>query len=161
MKKSLVISRILVGLSVLVIFVFLFAALVAPRDSNPRAANELFAVSSLRRILFSNDVYAERHPQQGYVRNLNALAKRPANVNSGEDPDWMIDSVLASGEKAGYKFTYTSQSTKGDGKIDAFQVTADPLTPGKTGSHHFFVDQTGVIRLSKDGPADSSSDVLQ
>ena len=160
MKTSLVIRRILMTLGALAI-IFLVFAFVTTEPGSRQGANASFAASSLRRILSSNDVYAEKHPQQGYARNLNDLANRPSNAKAGEDPGWMIDPALASGEKAGYKFTYRSQSTKGDGKIDAFQVTADPLEPGKTGIHHLFVDQTGVFRVSKNGAADSSSDVLQ
>ena len=160
MKKSLVISRILVTLGALAIAAFLFA-FVTTEPGNREAANASFAASSLRTICSSNEAYANDHPQQGYAPNLRDLAGDPRAAN-GNDPHWVIDpALLASGQRYGYKFTYQAQSTKGDGKNDAFQVTADPLVPGKTGNRHFFVDQTGVLRLSKDGPADASSDVLQ
>ena len=162
MKTSLVIRRILMTLGALAIVAFLFLVFAPGSDGFHHLARyESAAASSLRTIDHANLAYANDHPQQGYSRNLSDLAKRLANAKPGEDADWMIDSVLASGEKGGYRFTYSSQSTKGDGKIDVFQVTADPLIPGKTGRHHFFVDQTGVIRMSYEGPANASSVALQ
>jgi hypothetical protein len=156
-KTGLVIRRILVTLGTVAIGALVLLAFIPPAW-NRIAANESRAASSLRTIDLSNQSYAEKHPQQGYARNLSELAGHP-NAGGGEDA--LIDAVLASGQKGGYKFTYSSQNTKGDGKIDAFQVTADPLVPGKTGKHHFFVDQTGVIRMSYDGPANASSVALQ
>jgi hypothetical protein len=158
-RKSLVLTRILVTLGTLAVVIFLFLGLGSQID-NWLVARESAAASSIRTIYLSNVAYADDHPQQGYARNLSELAERPTNARPGKDPDWLVDPGLASGEKVGYKFTYRSQSTKGDGKIDVFQVRADPLEPGKTGNRHFFVDQTGAFRVSKDGPANSSSDVL-
>ncbi|HKF21280.1 MAG TPA: hypothetical protein VKE93_06900 [Candidatus Angelobacter sp.] len=156
-KTSLVISRILVTFGTLLIGLLVLAFVPFERG-HKIGANTSAAASSLRTIYLSSQVYAEKHPQQGYARNLSELAGHP-NAGGGEDA--LIDSVLASGQKVGYRFTYSSQSTKGDGQIDAFQVTAAPLVAGKTGTHHFFVDQTGVIRMSDVGPADSSGVPLQ
>jgi hypothetical protein len=160
LKKSLVVSRILVTLGAAAILALLLA-FVFTEPGNRIAARESAAARSIRTIYLANVAYADDHPQQGYARNLNDLAEHPANASPGTDRDRLVNLGLASGERVGYKFTYSAQSTKGDGKLDAFQVTADPLVPGKTGNHHFFVDQTGIFRISKDGPANSSSDVLQ
>lgn len=159
-KKSLVISRILVTLGTLAIAGFLFLAFGPNIERRPLPAYESGAAGSLLTIYRTNAAYAEKHPQQGYALGLTDLGVRSSYAEQGES-DLVIDDVLASGQKGGYKFTYSSKSTKGDGKLDAFQVTADPLVPGKTGKHHFFVDQTGVIRMSDVGPADSSSEALQ
>jgi hypothetical protein len=45
----------------------------------------------------------------------------------------------------------------GDGKLDAYMVNADPVTPGTTGQRHFFTDQTGVIRVEQHQPATAES----
>jgi hypothetical protein len=160
-EKKLLISRILTTTFTLAILAFLFLAFVPVLDERkPLRANEAVAVSSLRVIDASNAAYANEHPQQGYAKQLGDLAGDP-HARNGKVPDWAIDPVLASGQKTGYKFTYSAQSTKGDGRLDAFQVTADPLVPGKTGNSHFFIDQTGVFRISKDGPANGDSTALQ
>jgi hypothetical protein len=39
-----------------------------------------------------------------------------------------------------------------------FTVTAAPLEPGQTGTRYFFIDQTGVIRVSTNGPATADSE---
>ncbi len=155
------ISRILVTLGTLAIFASLFLAFTARPPHTRIAANEAAAVSALRTIYVANSTYAREHAQRGYAKNLSDLAVPPQNRGRGETHDWTIDPALASGVKAGYKFTYQAQSTKGDGKLDTFQITADPLVPGKTGNYHFFVDQTGAFHASRAGAADSSSPVLQ
>lgn len=42
-------------------------------------------------------------------------------------------------------------ATNGEG--ETFTVNADPIVPGETGTQHFFVDESGVIRWSMEGPA--------
>ena len=123
-------------------------------------AYESAAFSSLRALYRANIAYAKDHPQQGFIRKLSDLSQRTDATEHGEAPEWMIDPVLGSGEKAGYRFTYNSQSTKGDGRLDAYQICADPL-PGKPYRHHFFVDETGIFRTSDTGPANATSTILK
>jgi hypothetical protein len=61
-----------------------------------------------------------------------------------------IDSVLGSGTKSGYDFTYSGGS-------DTFTATADPTTAGTTGDRGFFVDASGVVRFAATGSATSAS----
>jgi hypothetical protein len=126
-------------------------------ETLPKAANDSVAASSLRILYLANVDYAKNHPLQGYAARLSDLSEVPANP----EHSWAIDPALAGGEKHGYRFAYTSQGTQGDGKRDVFQASADPLVPGKTGRHHFFVDQTGVIRMSDTKPADAASVPIQ
>jgi hypothetical protein len=133
---------------------------LAPRDeSNPNAKASL-AASCLRTLHTANETYAEDHPQQGYARELSDLSDSSSSPENGKHAETMISPILAGGNKGGYKFTYSSQSTKGDGKLDAYQILADPLVPGETGKWHFFMDETGVIHRSDTGPANATSDIL-
>lgn len=141
--KSVRTIRILGALFVFIMFAFVILISV-PHEGNPRAAHESAAAGSLRTIYYANVAYQQDHPQQGYARKLSDLS----------------DAVLAGGEKYGYKFTYNPQSTKGDGKLDAYQIFADPV-PGKPYRHHFFVDETGVFRMSETGPANATSTALE
>jgi type IV pilus assembly protein PilA len=159
-KKRWRTSRVLGALTTFTIFCFLILAFV-PNDRNPTAANESLAASSLRTLDRANVAYAQGHPRLGFAARLSDLARGSQDRGRGESLEQMIDPALAAGEKAGYRFTYSSQSTTRDVKRDAYQATADPLVPGRSGRRHFFVDQTGVIRMSDAGPATGTSTVLE
>jgi len=80
---------------------------------------------------------------------------------SGINPDpnnaGLIDSVVASGMKQGYAFTYTPVTTDALGHTVTYTLTADPLSAGVTGQRHFYTDQTCVIRSNVSvtaGPTD-------
>jgi hypothetical protein len=110
----------------------------------PLPAAESSVVSSLRNIYRTNFAYAEGRPRQGYASTLRE-----------------IDSTLDSGEKTGYRFSYVPQSKLAGGRTDAYQIAADPVGPGKPGGRHFFMDETGVIRISQTGAADVKSPTLR
>lgn len=46
-------------------------------------------------------------------------------------------------------------------KLDSYEVSADPLEPGKYGKRHFFMNESGVIHVSEVGPATANSVALQ
>ena len=43
---------------------------------------------------------------------------------------------------------------------DRFSLRVGPVAPGRTGKQWYYVDETGVIRRSEDGPADVSSPAI-
>jgi type IV pilus assembly protein PilA len=130
---------------------------ITPFDRFPMSANESSAVGSLRTLNAAPGEYGRANPTRGFPRTLEELkAKTPS-----EEPLWTIDSVLASGEKAGYRFTYVPKSVDSSGKLATYEVFADPIAPGKSGVHHFFIDQTSSIRMAVDGPANVQSPLLQ
>src|SRR5258708_7614221 len=99
-KKRGATGRILGALFVFAIFTFLVLASM-PHHGNRTAAYESAAASNLRTVYLANAAYAEGHPLQGYARKLSDLAQRSGKPEPGEEPAWMIDPVLAGGEKAG------------------------------------------------------------
>ncbi|MFC1667731.1 type IV pilin protein, partial [Candidatus Omnitrophota bacterium] len=111
-------------------------------------ANEVAAVVSCRTVATAaQNFYANAYPHT-YPGSLSEL------VFPISDPSH-IDSVLASGTKQGYNFTYV--------RIDAetFTLNAAPTTPGKTGARHFYTDETSVIRADAASSADASDPVVQ
>jgi hypothetical protein len=66
----------------------------------------------------------------------------------------MIDQVLASGTKQGYKYEVNVDKKPGEG----WSATAVPVIPGESGYRYFYSDQTGVIRFSHDGLATRHSE---
>jgi len=121
-------------------------------------ANESSTVGSLRSIYSANAAFVKAHPQGGYAKKLSDLSSRSESSGSAEpQPEWTIDSTLATGTKSGYRFNYVPH-TVGLGKTEAYELIANPIGREK---HHFFMDETGVIRASETGPATISSKPLQ
>jgi hypothetical protein len=104
----------------------------------------------------ANRAYAKDHPHEGYARRLTDFAWHSANPTQ-RAPEWAIDSELANGEKSKYRFTYRAGSSSSDGKVESYSIEADPLNQGRTGRRHFFVDETGVIRVSENSAANAMS----
>jgi hypothetical protein len=68
----------------------------------------------------------------------------------------IIDNVLGSGAKSGYKFTYTSVADA-TGLKNTYSINAVPGVIGTTGQRGFFSDQTGVVRYTLDGTAPTAA----
>ena len=143
-----------IGLAVIP-FILIIAAIAIPNLLRSRmAANEASAVGSLRTINTAAVTYDATYPKSGYPPSLKSLGTNGAPSSESAD---LIDSVLASGSKSGYRFVFT-----GDGNIPStsYSVVATPITIGTTGQRSFFTDQTGIIRMSVYGAADANSETL-
>ena len=131
----------LIELMIVVAIIAIIAAIAIPSLLNARkAGNEASAISSCRTLGTVNEQYRTRF--QAYSSSL-------ANLSA----TGYIDSVLASGTKSGYAFTYS-------GATNTWTVSAVPSTAGTTGDRGFFVDQSGVIRFAATGAATSASSPL-
>ncbi|NQV04581.1 MAG: hypothetical protein HQ532_03690, partial [Candidatus Omnitrophica bacterium] len=75
-------------------------------------------------------------------------------VSPVSDPPY-IDSVLASGTKQGYNFTYALVDS------ESFTFNAAPVSPGKTGSRYFFADEGGAIKANATGQAGPDDAAVQ
>jgi hypothetical protein len=73
----------------------------------------------------------------------------------------LIDSVLGSGTRTGYQYSFNVVVTDPSGNVVAYSVTADPVSPGLTGDRHFYSDQTDVIRSNVTNPATASDSPIQ
>jgi prepilin-type N-terminal cleavage/methylation domain-containing protein len=147
----------LIELLIVVAVILVISAIAIPNFMrSKRAANESSAVASLR-TLATMQVSYESTYQVGYAPSLAALGPPaggapPTAANAG-----LIDVILAGGVKSGYVFTYTAVDTDGDGKMDAFTITAAPFVVGQTGDRYYFMDQTNVIRYNTGAPATAAS----
>jgi uncharacterized protein (TIGR02246 family) len=132
------------------------AAAAQNLEQSRMAAYEASAVASLRVINTACVTYSTIYGI-GFPRSLSNLAgsgePTPKSAN-------LIDNVLASGVKSGYKFTYIPGEEAG-GVTAAYTVQADPITPGETGQRHFFTDWSGVIRFNTSRPATESDPPLR
>jgi prepilin-type N-terminal cleavage/methylation domain-containing protein len=141
----------LIELLIVVAVILIVAAIAIPNFMRSKMrANEASAVSSLRSITTANVVYSTTY-QIGYALTLTDLGGSGAVVNSTSA--WLIDSVLSSGNKSGYTFTYAATSSDNSGNILTYTANADPVLVGTTGDTHFYVDQTSIIRSNQSQPA--------
>lgn len=132
-----------IELLVVLVILSVIAAIAIPRLHEAEiSGNESAAASSIRTIVTAQTAFYVTAGQGRYSATLQGLADAS-----------LIDSVLASGTKEGYTFGCT-------GGVDFFSITAAPLVPGETGRKYYYADQSGIIRFSAEGPADSGSQVL-
>ena len=142
------------------IFCLFLTALFMPNliDGHHRGrSNEASAVGSLRSINTSETWYASTYGK-GFSPTLAALGPPPASEAPNAAHADLIDSVLASGQKSGYNFTYTPGSRDAQGRIFSYTVVAQPATPSVSGNRSFFTDETGVIRITGENRPASVSD---
>ena len=146
----------LIELLIVVAIILIIAAIAIPNLLRSRmAANEASAVGSLRTVNTACVTYSTTYPQTGYPGSLSALGPSASATSTSAD---LIDSVLASGTKSGYTFTFAAGSgTPSTG----YSITANPTSRGTSGQRGFYTDQTGVIRADPTTAATSSSSPLQ
>ncbi len=117
-------------------------------------ANEASAMSSLRSITTAEVVYSTTYGI-GYSASLaSPLGGTSAIVD--QNNAGLIDSVLSSGTKSGYSFTYAATASDSTGNIIGYAVNADPAVVGASGDQHYYVDQTSIIRENNSSVAGSS-----
>jgi len=133
----------LVELLIVISVILLIAGISIPSLMQSRMrGNEASAVGSLRQMAAASVAYQLQCDNLGYESTLTLLGPGAGDCASGAN---LLDGVLggsASPQKAGYAFTFT-----GDGQTPsiAFTISADPLN-SYSGTRHFFIDQTGVVR---------------
>jgi len=138
----------LIELLIVVAIILIIAAIAIPNLVRSKmAANEASAVGSLHAINTAAVTYSTTYGQ--YPPNLSSLTTSGAASSTAAD---LVDTVLGSGTKSGYSFTYTVGASN-----VAFTVTASPVLLNVTGQRYFFTDQTFVIRANTSGAATSGS----
>ena len=144
----------LIELLIVVAIILIIAAIAIPNlIKSKMAANESSAVGSLRTITTANIAYSTACPTVGFAATLAELqagATCPAASNE-------IDNTLSTGVKSGYSFhNYAVTGTP----ATQFSINADPLTTS-SGTRHFFVDESGVIRSNSTAAATNADNALQ
>ena len=90
----------------------------------------------------------------GFTYSL-AYLQPPASANPTSTAAGLIDSVLASGTKSGYSFTYSPGASDSTGRINTYDINAQPII-SSTGTNYYFTDQSGVIRQNSTTTAAAS-----
>jgi type IV pilus assembly protein PilA len=143
----------LIELLIVVAIILIIAAIAIPNLLRSKmAANESSAVGSLRTLNTASVTYSTTYGS--YPAGLTNLG--PATPATSTSAD-LVDSVLSSGTKSGYSFTWSAGATDANGNYLNYSITAQPITPGTTGQRYFYTDQSGVIRANASGAASVSS----
>jgi type II secretory pathway pseudopilin PulG len=157
-------------------FILIVAAIAIPNLLRARmAANEASALGSLRTMNTALSTYGAEYGS-GYPASIDVLTSGNAAEGNCNHAGLLAPS-FAAGRKSGYVFYYTPTYPAGaDGPAPSpkgvapkcpasgasgYQITADPIR-NSTGTRHFFVDDSGVIRVSQgDGSASADSTPLE
>jgi prepilin-type N-terminal cleavage/methylation domain-containing protein len=144
----------LIELLIVVAIILIIAAIAIPNlIKSKMAANEASAVGSLRTITTAQIAYSSACPTVGFAGTLVEL-NTSATCQGGTS---QIDATLSSKTKSGYNFT---DPTVTGTPATTFSVNADPVS-ASSGTRHFFVNETGVIRYNQSAAATNSDNALQ
>jgi type IV pilus assembly protein PilA len=135
----------LVELLIVVAIILIVAAIAIPNLIRARiSANESSAVSSVRTIMTAEAAYATTYADIGYAAALSNLAGSPPCTPSSTNA-CLIDSILASGVKAGYTFNAVGGTPSPLGANTSFYVGAAPSAPNISGIRRFCGVNDNVI----------------
>jgi type IV pilus assembly protein PilA len=118
---------------VMVVPIGIIAAIAIPNLLAARnAANEGSAISTMRRISEAESIYLDSHGQYGTLPDL---------AKAG-----LIDAVVASGNKSGYKFVVQFEPDD-PSHSTSYHAYGEPVVYRNTGRRTFYVNETNVIRV--------------
>jgi hypothetical protein len=114
-------------------------------DSAEADKNEQTALESLKNVAEAVEAYRRKYAR--LPETLSNLGPPTHGVASAESAD-LVDSDLATGMKNGYSFRYVIVGASGLGAPAKFQLSATPLSYGRTGHRSFFRDAAGTLRAA-------------
>jgi len=146
----------LIELLIVVTIILIISAIAIPNLMKSKmSANEAAAVGALKALTESAVMYSNSYGGFPHtISNMGPSSGAPTSSSAAAD---LIDAGLATGVKSGYKFTFSVTGSDPAGNVVSYGITAVPVTPGSTGQKSFYTDQSGTIRVSPSGTADSSS----
>jgi type IV pilus assembly protein PilA len=168
----------LIELLTVVAIIGVIAAIAIPGLLRARmSGNEASAIGSMRAIVAGEASYSATCARGGYAVILDDLAKPPAGSSLGFiGPDLSTNGVV----KSGYTITLAADqdpavlpvgtaagTCNGSAQtpVSSYFASADPLTPGSSGTRYFAVDSRGAIFLTTTGsvanPIPTGATVLQ
>jgi hypothetical protein len=159
------------GLAIMSIYVtgmLLAAGMLIPSMLRPPRLriNQTSAVGSLRAIRLAAEDYAATY-KNGFPPSLAALGPPGKGASANAAPSCafaeLIDPLLATARKDGYRFVYqpgppVKQPAPGcPPGLETYTLTARPVEFGVTGARSFYLDSGGIIHFTaEDRPATST-----
>jgi len=146
----------LIELLIVVTIILIIAAIAIPNLMRSKIqANETAAVGALKALTESALLYSNSYG--GFPHAISDLGPTTGGTAPTSTSADLIDAVLASGIKSGYRFAYAPGVTDPTGNVLSYAITATPVSVGSTGQRSFFTDQSGTIRATPNGTADVTS----
>ena len=144
----------LIELLIVVAIILIIASIAIPNLLRAKmAADEASAVASLRTLNTTIVEYSGTYgTDPATIAVLGPIASGGTPSSTTAD---LIDSLLATGTKSGYTFTYTP-GTATAGVVTSYTTIAVPVSTS-TGQRRFYTDQSGVIRATTNGSTPTAS----
>lgn len=152
----------LIELMMVVALIAILVAITVPNLLRSRiAANESSAISAIRTIVIGEISYQTGVYRDSYGDGFGDFGSLPdLHDPAGDGQPGFVDGSLADGFSHGYEFIVVP--TDGEpGTPPSYTLNANPVMVPNLSARYFYTDQTGIIRISRDGPADASSLILQ
>ncbi len=119
-----------------------------------KTAHETSAIQSLRTIVQAQLQYNSQYPANGFSCTLSQLGGDPKSGAPSAQSAQLIESGLASGNKAGYAFSITNctkVTVNNQDMYTGYEVTAVPNSVGKSGDRGFCADENNKITFDPTG----------
>src|SRR5258708_25498612 len=121
----------LIELLIVVTIILIIAAIAIPNLMRSKIqANETAAVGALKALTEGALLYSNSYG--GFPHSLTDLGPAASGTPTSSAASHLIDSVLASRSKEGYKFAYVAGETDPAGGVLSYTMTAPPLMAGST-----------------------------
>jgi type IV pilus assembly protein PilA len=134
----------LIELLIVVAIILIIAAIAIPNLLRSKiAANQASAVASLRTLNTSSVLYETNYQQ--YPSSIASMGTSGSATSTSAD---LIDSVLSTGQKSGYDFTWSGGGTG----ATQYAIHANPLS-NSSGTVYYYTDQSLVIRSNSTAAA--------
>lgn len=129
----------LIELMIVIAIIAIIAAIAIPNLIEARKhGNEAAAIGALKTLSTAQTLFREGDKDADGELQYGTLTEL-SNTN-------LIDTVLGSGTKQGYRFTCApSTTTTNDEDTFLWWGTANPAAPGTTGDRYFATNHAGVI----------------
>lgn len=137
----------LIGLLIVIAIILVLITMAAPPYQRAHMlARELAASKAVQTLQTDEMIYQSQYGH--FAATLRELGPPDAGPSSAAAAG-LISAALASGTLGGYLFTLA-------GTPDTYAIAAAPAAFGTSGVKSFFLDQTGILRVS-DGPQPATS----
>lgn len=126
-------------------------------------ANETSAIASVRMLNSMETEYNSSFPSHGFACSLSTLGGKSGSGTPTAEAAQLIPDDLASGSKAGYNFTIANcqkNTINNQDQYNSYQITATPISVGKSGNRTFCSDESGQIRFDPKGGT-NCTEILQ